>query len=71
VPGWAALIFVILFIGGIQLTVVGILGLYINVIYQEVKGRPLFVIESIKSANETINPLYFRTNKFKFEAPDD
>lgn len=44
VPGWASLLVVISFLGGIQLTVIGMTGLYIGRIYEEVKARPLYVI---------------------------
>jgi dolichol-phosphate mannosyltransferase len=44
VPGWASLLVVVAFLGGIQLTVIGMTGLYIGRIYEEVKARPLYVI---------------------------
>lgn len=43
-PGWASLTVIILFLGGIQLTTVGIVGEYIARIYEEVKGRPLYLV---------------------------
>ena len=49
VPGFTTLIIILLFIGGIQLITVGILGEYIGRIYDETKQRPLFI------ARETIN----------------
>ncbi|HEX5670640.1 MAG TPA: glycosyltransferase family 2 protein [Sulfuricurvum sp.] len=45
-PGYASLITVILFIGGIQLMGIGILGEYIGRIYMEAKRRPSYVIEN-------------------------
>jgi dolichol-phosphate mannosyltransferase len=43
VPGWTSLSVAVLFLGGVQLLSIGILGAYIGRIYQEVKGRPLYV----------------------------
>lgn len=45
VPGWASLMVATLFLGGIQLISVGVLGQYIARIYDEVKGRPQFVVK--------------------------
>ena len=43
VPGWASLMTVIVFFGGIQLMSIGIVGEYIGRIYEEVKQRPLYI----------------------------
>ncbi len=48
VPGWTFTVIAILFIGGIQLIMLGILGNYIGRIYTETQQRPLYFIESIK-----------------------
>jgi glycosyltransferase involved in cell wall biosynthesis len=45
VEGWTALMIAVLFIGGVQLISIGILGEYIGRIYNEVKKRPLYVVE--------------------------
>jgi polyisoprenyl-phosphate glycosyltransferase len=45
--GYTSLIVVILFMGGLQLTVLGILGEYLGGIFDEVKGRPLYVVDEI------------------------
>lgn len=43
-PGWTSLMVVLLFLGGIQLTTVGIVGEYVARIYEEVKARPLYLL---------------------------
>lgn len=45
VPGWASLMVVMLLLGGVQLTVLGIIGEYIGRIYQESKMRPLYLVD--------------------------
>jgi polyisoprenyl-phosphate glycosyltransferase len=44
VPGWASIVVVVSFLGGIQLTLMGMMGLYIGRIYEEVKARPLYIV---------------------------
>jgi polyisoprenyl-phosphate glycosyltransferase len=44
VEGWTALMIAVLFMGGVQLLCLGILGEYVGRIYSEVKRRPLFVV---------------------------
>lgn len=45
VTGWTSLIISVLFIGGIQLVSIGIIGEYISRIQQNVNQRPLYIIE--------------------------
>lgn len=45
VPGWASLICTLLILNGFQLIFVGLIGEYIAKIFEEVKGRPLYVIK--------------------------
>jgi dolichol-phosphate mannosyltransferase len=42
--GWASTILSILFVGGMILVTLGVIGEYISRIYEEVKKRPLYVI---------------------------
>lgn len=43
--GWTTLVVLLLLFSGIQLIVLGIMGAYIGGIYEEVKGRPRYIIE--------------------------
>jgi len=47
ITGWASLIFVGFFFGGIQLFFLGVLGSYLARVYEEVKGRPRYVIREV------------------------
>jgi dolichol-phosphate mannosyltransferase len=55
VPGWMSLVALICLSIGLQLTSIGIFGLYIGNVYMEIKGRPL----------------YFVQNKITFPAPEN
>ncbi len=43
-PGWASLMVVMLFFFGIVLVMLGIIGEYIGRVFEEVKGRPLYIV---------------------------
>jgi dolichol-phosphate mannosyltransferase len=44
VLGWSSIMVSILFIGGLQIAFIGLIGLYLGRTYGEVRGRPLYVI---------------------------
>ena len=44
VPGWTTLTASVLFLGGIQLVGIGIVGEYVGRVFEEVKQRPLYII---------------------------
>ena len=44
VDGWASLVCIVCFMGGIQLISLGVIGEYIGKIYLEVKARPRYII---------------------------
>ncbi len=46
IEGWATIMVAMLFLGGVQLICIGIIGEYIGRIFNEIKSRPLYVIES-------------------------
>ncbi len=46
IPGWTALMIVILFIGAVQLFCLGAIGLYVHSIHEQTKNRPRYIISS-------------------------
>ena len=47
VAGWASTVCIVLFVGGVQLFSIGILGQYLSKCYLEVKRRPIYIIKEI------------------------
>lgn len=46
IPGWSSLMVVMLFLGGVQSTLLGVVGLYVGKVYEETKSRPLYIVRS-------------------------
>jgi len=44
VPGYTSLLVAVLILGGVQLACIGIIGQYVGRVYEESKGRPLFLV---------------------------
>ena len=49
VPGFTTTVFSIWFVGGLIITILGIVGLYIDKIFNQVKGRQLFIVSDLKN----------------------
>ena len=52
VRGWASTMVVMLFLGGVQLLMIGVVGEYLSRIYDEVKQRPLYVIGDLRGFDD-------------------
>jgi len=50
-PGWATLVALMVFLGGIQLISIGMVGQYVSRIYEESKKRPLYCVQEVISGS--------------------
>lgn len=57
VPGYPSLMVVVLFLGGVQLVAIGIIGEYLGRMFDETKGRPLYLINSYNPSAVGLAPL--------------
>ena len=47
VPGWAALFVAVMFMGGVQLLAIGVIGEYVGRLFVQAKARPLFLVDQV------------------------
>jgi glycosyltransferase involved in cell wall biosynthesis len=48
--GWASLLITVVFMGGLQLVVLGVMGEYLGRIHEQTRGRPMFLIDKVVRA---------------------
>ena len=54
VPGYASIVVLVLFLGGLQLMSLGILGEYMSKVYDQVKNRPIYILKEHLKDEENI-----------------
>jgi glycosyltransferase involved in cell wall biosynthesis len=59
VSGWVSIIVTISFFGGMQLSILGIIGLYLGKIFMQGKKRPQYIIKELKYVQREVHPVKF------------
>jgi polyisoprenyl-phosphate glycosyltransferase len=68
-PGFGSITIAILLLGGIQLIAIGIIGEYVGRIYDEVKGRPLYLVRATRNVRQTEASITARAGDASAEPP--
>ncbi len=53
IPGWTSIMIAIVFLGGVQLLTIGVIGEYIGSVFDEVKNRPQYIIDETIKGRKT------------------
>ena len=56
VAGWTSVVAAVIVLGGVQLLCIGIIGQYLGRMYDEIKGRPLFIVAEDTSTRDVSAP---------------
>ena len=56
VPGWSSLMFMLLIVGAALMIAVGLVGIYVGYIFQEVKRRPIYLVRAVRGGSERPPP---------------
>jgi glycosyltransferase involved in cell wall biosynthesis len=71
VPGWPTVVASMMFFAGVQLLFIGILGEYLARVYDEVKGRPSYIVAEVTKPKVEKSAAKPRASKAKIQAPDE
>ena len=52
ISGWASLAVLMCFLGGLHMFLIGVLGEYLSRVYDEVRGRPLYLVSELIGGEE-------------------
>jgi dolichol-phosphate mannosyltransferase len=56
-PGWTSVLVAVLFLGGVQLLSLGLIGGYLGKAYEELKQRPSYIIRDVIDQSSALNPI--------------
>jgi hypothetical protein len=59
-PGRSSLVFMMLVIGGIQMVVMGFIGVYVGYVFQETKHRPTYLVKNLHMKHTNLNQSFTR-----------
>ncbi|AIQ11074.1 hypothetical protein PDUR_02920 [Paenibacillus durus] len=65
VKGWASVIGITLTFNGFVLLMLGIMGEYVGRIYDESKGRPLYIVQEVYQGKKKPQPVGLQTAKYE------
>jgi dolichol-phosphate mannosyltransferase len=57
VPGWLSIAITVSFLGGMQLLILGVMGIYMSRMYEEVKSRPLYIVREVDGLDGLTAPV--------------
>jgi dolichol-phosphate mannosyltransferase len=66
-PGWSSIIVVVTFLGGANMLMTGIMGVYVGRIYAEVKRRPLFIVDEAIGFERAVEAAPLRDSRAAIE----